>query len=399
MVKGEGMGQENIQALLTQTNFGISGPCPSAATTPPRNEAYAQTERTESPLSSSPDIAQLSAHQTWVQPADWDQMDWSQIPSNTAEPEQVPDDPPPPSSGSKTAVAELAAETLLNLHSSPARSSTYRRPVRPTPLRGFTLGSSSTSAIPSSSTLIESYSGWQEHSQMLDTPISLRPVIKKRTQSQQNIELGQGYTKGKLGERSLSFSAVVGMDDPFLAPAGSRKENETPGLVRGEGVKDEGQDGSPVPSYKKRQPLTILPNQPNTGFSQYAQPTHSHSGIIRSSSALSSTLVPPNPIYQNPSGSPIKRPLSATGVSFDTPITRRLATNGATNASGKHQWPASAVFSPFGKTPAAKGNGWMLSSPANDGIAAELGLVGTYGYMGLETPMRGVVGAETPARR
>lgn len=531
-----GMHDQELQALLQRgiTVGAGSNYQSSTSASPPAHQGgqhsagaymYDPTERTESNTSSSPNMATLGVDQTWVVPEGWGQMDWLEPPTGLqldedveaiAEAlgqsgyiEELTDDavhrpaaaPAAPAQAAATAVptmapiAELAAESLLNLHSTPLRAppSTGKRQLlgqgmtRPTPLRRFTLGSSiqapssseiNTTGVAGSDLIpLDTFPAWypdihgQMHIQLpglgqkLDTPISLRPRAK-RTQSQ-TLSFGpeQGM-RGRMGigERSLSFSAGTGADDPFeFLPEPERawgregKENvykdgdmqvgqresrghrhgemlsqgET-GLGKGENVKSMGADqgGSPLP--RKRFPLgTVYPPQhPHQQHPIYAVPSHSQfqsqsqSQFTRTSraSTLSSTLLPPNPLYQNPSGSPIKKTLptlAPTGLTgtpiFATPITaRRSAKFGHTN------WPASTVFTPLfgqtGLTPSIRerrpgsggdsgrgegedGRNWMLSSPAVDGIAAELGLVGAYGYVrGIETPMRGMVGAETPAR-
>lgn len=125
-----------------------------------------------------------------------------------------------------------------------------------------------------------------------------------------------------------------GWDDPFgFSPITIQKGKEN-GVI---GKRTLEADGSPLPS-KKRAPLTtIFPNP---------KPLPS---------SLSTTLS----TFHNPIISPLKR-LAQTPISKSRPEAR----------FGQ---------SAFGLTPMTGSKGrWMLSSPAVDGIAAELGLVGAY---------------------
>lgn len=393
----------------------------------------------------------LGATQIWAQGDEWDQMDWEgELALNEAmalvEALEQSDEPAGrvadvPAAGSPAVVAavagpaetapiaELAAESLLNLHSTPVRPSPVKRALdealvptstrmRPAPTRRATLGSSSSTAIPSgpSSTSISAsmsmsmnmsmdlgmgltnhYPGWPVP--MLDTPISLRPSVQ-RTQGQGNAN-NQPVIKGckDAGDRSLSFSAAVLLDDPFefeLSPGGdfrsglddkenARATRQAQGGGRGaEPTWQNGpvirlgrdQGGSPIPtSHRRRQPLTSILS------------ANSHA-------ALSVTLLGPSPEKKAAHST-----IGMTPATFATPTAAgRRSTTAATALCTSTKIDTSAHRTPRpGVSGKAPKRGWALSSPAVQGIAAELGLVGQFAYIaGLETP--GAVMSETPAR-
>lgn len=243
----------------------------------------------------------------------------------------------------------VVAESLLNLHSTPARPDDHI-PSRP----------SQRSDLPASSDILTQTASSVIRS-LLDAPeIPPRPARPVRARS-----FVQPFPKGRPDSmtRSLSFTENHA-DDPFaftpssnISSGGAKKRRSTvasPSPLTSKRKKNEG-TGSPV-----RLPMSILrPNAPISALSSHVDSNTANIG-----------------------GQPYMSPFGGVlGAAYTTPIRPSRGMGGL---------PGSAV-------PSSMSRVWQFSSPGDPGAAASLGLVPQWGS---GTPgMSGMVGSDTPNLR
>ncbi|KIR54387.1 hypothetical protein I315_02869 [Cryptococcus gattii Ru294] len=239
--------------------------------------------------------------------------------------------------------AEVAAESLLNLHSTPLRApqdeETFKLPSHP----------NSRPAPPP----------WK----LLDAPPIASPVRGRPSRGKSFIQPFKDPRRE--ATRSLSFEQVPALDDPFML------NNDTPDRP------------TSISSFSTRSRATLLSSRTSDN----------HKCTMPSPSPLSSThrkrKAPPSPFAPSPSGgsNPVTRP-----------ALRPLSTNfSSSNRSGSGDAAATPVRSATTpRVPSSFTRAWLLSSPSNGDAAASLGLVPTHLAPATPGMMRGIIGTDTP---
>ena len=240
--------------------------------------------------------------------------------------------------------AEVAAESLLNLHSTPLRApedeDTFRLPLRPT-----------TRPAPPA---------WK----LLDAPPIISPARSRHSRTKSFI---QPFKDPRAeATRSLSFEQAPALDDPFML------NGDTPDRP------------TSISSLSTRSRTTLLSS--------------------RVSDNQKSTMPSPSPLSsmhrkrKAPPSSPFALAPSGGSNPVTRPALRPLSTNfSSSNRSGSGNAAATPIRSALTPhIPSSLTRAWLLSSPTNGDAAASLGLVPTHLAPATPGMMRGIVGTDTP---
>lgn len=240
--------------------------------------------------------------------------------------------------------AEVAAESLLNLHSTPLRASededTFKLPSHP----------NSRPAPPP----------WK----LLDAPPIASPVRDRLSRGKSFIQPFKD--RRREATRSLSFEQAPALDDPFML------NDDTPDRP------------TSISSISARSRATLLSSRTSDN----------HKRTMPSPSPLSST----HRKRKAPPSSPFAPPPSGGSNPVTRPALRPLSTNFSTsNRSGSGDAAATPVRSATTPhVPSSLTRAWLLSSPSNGDAAASLGLVPTHLAPATPGMMRGIIGTDTP---
>ena len=311
-------------------------------------------------------------------------------------------------------VESVAAESLLNLHSTPARpddddtnsarargesdgdeetTRDQRYLEAPIELRKFTTETDRTQSAlaPLDQVILR----------LLDPPeITPRPKISR---AQSFIEPSAAFAKARpdAPSRSLSFAHPTMLDDPFALSPGWLPSS---GTETSEGVSQSGGSGNMLSVPKKRRSTVGSPSpllkRKKDGNKRSSNSIHSLSLV--SESPHEKRAVPPQvvnkslpSITEQPSSPPPRQPLQPLRSNrpglFSTPP---RGTNRRTTISS----PKALVKTPGANVPSSLSKvAWVFSSPGGD-TAATLGLVPSWSgnTMGNTPGLSGIVGAETP---
>ncbi|KIR40915.1 hypothetical protein I307_05321 [Cryptococcus deuterogattii 99/473] len=240
--------------------------------------------------------------------------------------------------------AEVAAESLLDLHSTPLRASEdedrFRLPSQP----------NSRPAPPP----------WK----LLDAPPIASPVRDRPSRAKSFIQPFKDPRRE--ATRSLSFEQAPALDDPFML---NDNTSDRP---------------TSISSLSTRSRATLLSSRTSDN----------HKRTMPSPSPLSST----HRKRKAPPSSPFAPPLSGGSNLVSRPALRSLSTNfSSSNRSGSGDAAATPVRSATTPhVPSSLTRAWLLSSPSNGDAAASLGLVPTHLAPATPGMMRGIIGTDTP---
>lgn len=240
--------------------------------------------------------------------------------------------------------AEVAAESLLDLHSTPLRASEDEERFR----------------LPSQPNSRPAPPPWK----LLDAPPIASPVRDRPSRAKSFIQPFKDPRRE--ATRSLSFEQAPALDDPFMLNDNSSDRPTS------------------ISSLSTRSRATLLSSRTSDN----------HKRTMPSPSPLSST----HRKRKAPPSSPFAPPLSGGSNPVSRPALRSLSTNfSSSNRSGSGDAAATPVRSATTPhVPSSLTRAWLLSSPSNGDAAASLGLVPTHLAPATPGMMRGIIGTDTP---
>ncbi|OWZ32115.1 hypothetical protein C347_02806 [Cryptococcus neoformans AD2-60a] len=240
--------------------------------------------------------------------------------------------------------AEVAAEGLLNLHSTPLRASEDEVTFK----------------LPSHATSRPTPPVWK----LLDAPPIVSPTRSRHTRAKSFIQPFKDPRPE--ATRSLSFEQVPAFDDPFML------NGDTPNRP------------TSISVLSTRSRTTLLSSRMSDN----------HKSTMPSPSPLSSTRRK----RKAPPSSPFAPPPSQGSNLVTRPALRPLSTNfSSSNRSGSGSAAATPIRSALTPhIPSSLTRAWLLSSPSNGDAAASLGLVPTHLAPATPGMMRGIIGTDTP---